>query len=63
MSADAEKMRRHEERFEGTQKRRRRSTPNLKAQVLEPHSRGAVQAAVADLNVSDRRVREMKAAA
>jgi hypothetical protein len=46
------------------QKRRRRSTPNLKAQVLEFHARGAVAAAIADtLDVADRRVNEIIAAA
>jgi DNA-binding NarL/FixJ family response regulator len=65
MTANAAKIRRHEERFTSPEKKRqRRSTPNVKAQVLELHSRGAVEAAIADtLNLSDRRVREIIRAA
>ena len=65
VTADAEKLRKHEARFADTAKKlRRRSTPNLKGQVLELHSRGVVPAAIADtLNVADRRVREIIRAA
>ena len=61
VTADAEKMKRHEEKFAGTKaKRQRRSTPNVKGQVLELHSRGVVTPAIADtLNLSDRRVKEI----
>jgi hypothetical protein len=41
-------------------KRQRRTSANLKAQVLQLHTRGMVPTAIADvLNVSDRRVKEL----
>lgn len=43
-------------------KRMRRTTPNVRGQVLELASRGTVTEAIADvLNLSDRRVREILA--
>jgi hypothetical protein len=60
VTATADDVRRHDARFAAKQKRRRRSTPNLKAQVLELHRRGIVPAAIADqINVSDRRVADI----
>jgi hypothetical protein len=45
-------------------KRYRRTTPNLRDQVLGLHARGLVVSAIADaLNVADRRVREILKAA
>ncbi len=61
-SVSEEKLRRHEAKFaaKDDKKLRRRSTPNLKGQVLELHSRGAMPAAIADtLNIADRRVKEI----
>jgi hypothetical protein len=47
-----------------TAKRHRRTTPNLREQVLALHARGLVASAIADtLNVADRRVREILKAA
>lgn len=44
-------------------KRRRRTTPGIKAQVAELHARGMIPAAIADtLNLADRRVKELLAA-
>jgi hypothetical protein len=55
MTANGEKLRRHEAKFANpTRKRQRRSTPNLRGQVLELHKRGTVPADT--LNVSDRRL-------
>ncbi|HEY2373270.1 MAG TPA: hypothetical protein VGH82_12150 [Gaiellaceae bacterium] len=45
-------------------KRQRRSGPTVKTQILELHSRRVVPSAIADtLNVSDRRVQTILAAA
>jgi hypothetical protein len=65
MTPDAEKLRRYEAKFANLEKkRRRRSTPNLKGQVLDFHLRGVMPTAIADtLNVSDRRVNEILRAA
>lgn len=58
--ADEKQLRRHEAKFADAPKQRRRSTPNLKGQVLELHSRGVVATAIADqLNIADRRVKEI----
>ncbi len=48
-SVSDEKLRKHEAKFAAKEdkKLRRRSTPNLKGQVLELHSRGAMPAAIA----------------
>ena len=47
-----------------TGKRTRRTTETLKAKVLNLHERGVIPAAIADqLNVSDRRVKEILRAA
>ena len=57
---DEKRLRRHEAKFADAPKQRRRSTPNLKGQVLELHSRGVVATAIADqLNIADRRLNEI----